>query len=124
MKKILVNLILLFVALFLLLTVGIFGLIYTMGITIISFDLNNFLKYWGSLLYQINVGIDQIGNVLLGEFLNKNVLINDTEYKFGNVDETISYVLAKNINNLTLLGTLLVNILEFLDPGHMEKSLK
>lgn len=94
-----------------------------MGLSIIVFDYKSFLKYWGNLLYQVNIGIDQIGNVLLGEFLN-NYLVTSPIHKFGDVDETISYVLGKNEKVLTKLGRLIYNILEFLDPGHMEKAIK
>ena len=41
-----------------------------------------------------------------------------------NVNDTISYALARNIDNLSGLGELIVSILEVIDPGHMEKSLK
>ncbi len=74
------------------------------------------------MIYTINVGIDKIGNVLLGAFLNQ-FAIKKTDYKFGDIDDTISKALAKNLDNLTPLGKFIVDILESIDPGHMKKSL-
>jgi hypothetical protein len=50
--------------------------------------------------------------------------VTEPVYRFGNIDDTISKALAKNLNNLTSLGKFIVNILEWIDPGHMERSLK
>lgn len=74
------------------------------------------------MIYTINVGIDKIGNVLLGAFLNQ-FAIKKLDYKFGDIDDTISKALAKNLDNLTPLGKFIVDILESIDPGHMKKSL-
>jgi hypothetical protein len=125
MKRLIVNIILFFVAIFLLSTVGVFGLLYTALFTLINYRFKSFITYWGNLLYQINVGIDQIGNVLLGKFLNNFALIRSGEYPFGKADMTISHVLAVNQlnNNVTSLGRWIINVLERLDPGHMKKSL-
>lgn len=122
MKKLLKNIILLFVAIILLITLGTFGLLYTIISSVYNIRNLSVLKYWSNILYTINVGIDKIGNVLLGDFLN-NFAVRNSTYKFGNIDDTISKALAKNINNLTSLGKFVVNILEFIDPGHMKKSL-
>lgn len=122
MKKLLKNIILLFVAIILLITLGTFGLLYTIISSVYNIRNLSVLKYWSNILYTINVGIDKIGNVLLGDFLN-NFAVRNSTYKFGNIDDTISKALSKNINNLTSLGKFVVSILEFIDPGHMEKSL-
>lgn len=74
-------------------------------------------------MYTINVGIDKIGNVLLAAFLNK-FAIKEPKYRFGNINDTISEALAKNLDNLTPLGQFIVDVLEWIDPGHMEKSIK
>ena len=124
MNKLLKNIVLLFVAIFLLFTIGIYGLVYSFFKSILTFSKANFIGYWADLLYQINVGIDMIGNVMLGKFLNHHAIINPG-YDFGKVKHTISHVLAVNQknNNLTEFGKWIVNILEWIDPGHMEKSL-
>lgn len=126
MKKIWINIILFFVALALLFTVGVFGLVFAIFWTIIHFKKYSFIKFWGDLLYSINLGIDKIGNVMLGVFLNQFFIHDKSIYPFGSVKHTISHVLAVNLiyhNNVTKFGNVLVDILEFLDPGHMKKSL-
>jgi hypothetical protein len=123
MKRFIKNIILFFVAIILLLTLGSFGVIYTIYSSIFNFKSISVFKYWSDIVYTINVGIDKIGNVLLGEFMNK-FAVTEPVYQFGNLDDTISKALAKNLNNLTSLGKFIVNILEWIDPGHMEDSLK
>jgi hypothetical protein len=125
MRRLLVNLVILSTALLLLSTIGVFGIIYTAISTTIKYSFTKFIKYWSDLIYQVNVGIDQIGNVLLAKFLNEFAITNITNYPFGKVNMTISHVLAVNYynNNLKKLGLRLVNLLEWLDPGHTNKSL-
>lgn len=75
------------------------------------------------MIYTINVGIDKIGNVLLGEFLNR-FAVKELKYPFGKINDTISFALAKNLDNLSPLGKFIAYVLEYLDPGHLENSLK
>jgi hypothetical protein len=123
MKRLFKNILLFIVAILLLITLGSWGLIYTIISSIFEFKNISVLKYWSDLIFTINVGIDKLGNVLLGRFLNR-FAITEPNYPFGNLDDTISFALAKNLGNLSPLGKLIVNILEYLDPGHMENSLK
>lgn len=123
MKRLIKNIILFIIAIFLLITLGSLGLVYTIISSVFEFKNISVLKYWGDLVFTINVGIDKLGNVLLGKFLNK-FAVSSPNYPFGDLDDTISFALAKNINNLSPLGYLIVNILEYVDPGHMENSLK
>jgi hypothetical protein len=126
MKRLIVNIILFFVAVILLSTIGVFGLIYSVFWTVFNFKKVSFLKYWIDLIFSINIGIDQIGNVLLSTFLNSCCTVNKSHYPFGNVDHTISHVLAINYfdGNLTRFGKMIVKILETIDKNHMYKSLK
>jgi hypothetical protein len=122
-KRLINNTIIFIVAMFLLFTVGTFGLIYTIVWSVFNSAKISFFKYWADLMYTINVGIDKIGNVLLAAFLNKFAIVEPV-YKFGDINDTISEALAKNLNNLTPLGKFIVDVLEWIDPGHMEKSIK
>lgn len=124
MKKIIINILLFFISIFLLSTIGTLGLIYTLIYSVLNFKILNIINYWGDILYSINVGIDQIGNVLLGTFLNEFALI-DKGYDFGKVDQTISHVIAINYfnNNLTKFGLFIAYVLEKIDKGHLEDSL-
>lgn len=123
MKKLIINIILFIVAIILLVTLGAIGLIYTFFNSLVYFKNKSFAKYWGNLLYQINIGIDQIGNVLLGKFLNR-FGVKKVIHPFGRVNETISYAIARNRGYLTKLGTLVHDIIEWIDPGHFDKALK
>lgn len=72
---------------------------------------------------RIAVSIDQLGNVMCG-FLFNLILIKKDGYKFGNEDDTISRVLGvnKKIDKLTKLGKFVANILNKIEPNHVEKS--
>jgi hypothetical protein len=121
MRMLLINILIFIVATLLLISLGSIGLIYGLVTHIRTFT---FVSYLGKIMYSINVGIDQIGNVLLGVFLNHTCLEDrDVDKQFGRVDETISHVLAHNQDNATRFGNWLINLLEWLDPGHMDKSL-
>ena len=124
MKKLGINIILFFIALLLLCTVGVYGLFYTLISSIFKYNKISFIEYWTKLFYSINIGIDQLGNVTLAAFLNRYT-IKTKEHLFGNVKHTISYVLAVNYfnNNLKILGKILVWILNYIDKDHMKKSL-
>jgi len=125
MKRLLVNIVLFFVAVFLLSTVGVFGLLYGLYYSAKNYAKAQFIQYWADVIYLINIGIDQIGNVLLFPFLNRFCLIDKQGHRFGKVTETISYVLAINYFavNLTPFGLIIVSVLEYIDKGHMKKSL-
>ena len=122
MSKFFINIVLFVVAVILLLTLGTIGLIYTFFSSFVHFKNKSFLKYWGNLLYQINVGIDQIGNVLLGEFLNR-FAVKKLIHPFGKVNETISYAIAKNTKELSKLGRFIYDIIDWIDRGHFDKAL-
>lgn len=123
MKRLITNIVLFFVAIWLLITLGSIGLIYTLFWSVLNFGKNSFLKYWSDLIYTLNVGIDKLGNVLLGAFMNR-FAVKELKYPFGKINDTISYALAMNIGYLSGLGKFIVDVLETIDPGHMEESIK
>ena len=72
-------------------------------------------------LRKVNYTLDLLGNVTIFNWLW--FLFKTREgYKFGNVRETISYVLKVNCEQGTLryLGKSLYNIINKLDPGHFD----
>jgi hypothetical protein len=89
---------------------------------IISLFYSNRKKY----LYNIAVGIDQLGNVVCGELFNLTLIYPSSIHKFGNEDETISSVLGKNkrANTLTVLGRLLDMLLEAIDKDHSIEAIE
>jgi hypothetical protein len=126
MKSLFINVVIFFVAILLLSTIGVLGIIFALIYSLIHFRKYSYIKYWSNTIFSINVGIDKIGNVILALFLNEYFVYDKKIYPFGSVDHTISHVLAVNLikhKNVTRFGMFLVNVLEFLDPGHMEKSL-
>jgi len=90
--------------------------------------------------------VDQLGNILTSEVLNVSLLkkrardfkeltaedeIENTQFtdwpgmEFGEVDDSISYVIGVNYysNNLTGLGKFLAKILNKLEKYHLERAL-
>lgn len=82
----------------------------------------------GEYLFKIAYSIDQLGNVVCSELFNITLIKykNESSYKFGNPDETISSVLGKNKqrNTLTKAGEILSKFLNFLDRNHVIKSIE
>jgi len=76
-------------------------------------------------LLKIALTIDILGNVVGGPLFNR-VLLKTTAYPFGSISDTISYVIAynKHYGKLSKVGTLVGNILDFLDPGHTDLTLQ
>ena len=71
----------------------------------------------------IALSIDQLGNVVLSNLFD-DILIKNGGYPFGNEDETISRVLGMNkrLDTLTKLGKWLADVLNWIDPDHVEKA--
>lgn len=79
-------------------------------------------KWFHGMAYSI----DQFGNVMLGPLMNMTLIEPESEYKFGNPDETISSVLGKNkiMNTLTWLGLAISNVLHQFDYNHVEDAIE
>jgi hypothetical protein len=73
-----------------------------------------------SYLFRIAKSLDQHGNTVCEELFNQ-LLIKKKDIPFGDMDRTISYVLAQNRGNLTLLGKALAWLLNAIDEGHLDK---
>lgn len=126
MRRLFVNIVIFVVAILLLGTVGVFGFVWSFLSSLFQIRKTNFFIYWGDVIFAVNVGIDKIGNVLLGSFLNTTSIYDkDKVQPFGTVHFTISQVLALNerVNNVTGFGKWIIGLLEFLDPGHMKGSI-
>jgi hypothetical protein len=126
MKRLLNSVVLLIVAIKLAAILFPIGAVYAFVYTIVTMRIETSSAYWANLFYAVALGIDKIGNVMCGELFNRTLVINNAwVYKFGNINDTISYVLAKNYpKRTTRAGNAVVWVLEKLDKGHMEKSLK
>ena len=73
-------------------------------------------------LFRIAKSLDQHGNTVCEELFNQ-LLIKKKDIPFGDMDRTISYVLAQNRGNLTFLGKGLAWLLEAIDEDHLDESL-
>lgn len=71
------------------------------------------------------INIDKFGNREFRTLLNKTLIVENSVFRFGNINETISSVLGKNkkMGKLTKTGKVICSILDFLDKNHCEKSI-
>ena len=98
--------------------------VYTILRSIFRMSRTELQMLFGRLFYFMAYSIDQFGNVI-GQYLFNDTLISrNSTYKFGNPDVTISAVLGMNKKNKTLskLGTYICNVLNYIDPNHVEKA--
>lgn len=81
--------------------------------------------YLNALLKTLAIGINQFGNVTCSHLFN-DVLIKKDGYQFGNPDDTISRVLGKNkaTDTLTKTGRFFADVLNKIDPNHVENAAK
>ena len=72
---------------------------------------------------RIAISYDQLGNTVLGPLFNVT-LKKKGGYYFGNPDETISFILGQNKkrNRLTRLGRWIADLLNKIDPNHVEDA--
>lgn len=100
-----------------------FSFVYTFIRLTIKAKFKTYFNHIDKLFYSIAVSIDQLGNTVCQHLFN-DIMIKKDGYKFGNVDETISYVLGANAYNhtLTKLGMWLCKMLDFFDKNHIQKA--
>ena len=82
-------------------------------------------KKLGSYWFVMAISVDQLGNVVMGTLFN-DILIRKYGHKFGDEDQTVSMVLGvnKKMGTLTKLGKLIADILNKIDPNHVEKAIE
>ena len=97
--------------------------VYTFIRLIIKANVKGYLQHINKLFLGIAISVDQLGNVVCQHLFN-DILIKKAGYKFGNTDDTISYVLGcnKHFKHLTKLGLMLCSMLNFFDKNHVEKT--
>ena len=86
-------------------------------------SLSKLTGYLAKFLLSVALSIDLLGNVVCRDLFN-HVLIKPGAHPFGDNRETISSVLGKNQarNQLTDLGRGLANVLDWIQPGHVEAA--
>ena len=73
-------------------------------------------------LFRITKSIGQLGNVVCAELFDW-MLVKKGKH-FGDEDETISSVLGRNIDNLTIAGKCLVWLLNTIEKDHVQKAIE
>jgi len=83
------------------------------------------LRVLNAFFYKLALSIDQFGNVVCA-IPFQYLFTKPVAHNFGNEDDTVSYVIAKNkeLGTLTLSGRLLGRLLDLLDKDHLKKAIK
>ena len=92
---------------------------------IYSFTNKGTVKNLAEYFRDVALSIDQTGNTICQHLFNAILIEQHSIYRFGNMDETISSVLGKNLvnNSLTKTGRYITYILDTLDNNHSIKSI-
>ena len=108
---------------YILFAVAIITAVFLYPIGIVYGAIKMALVFICSILKTFAVGLSQFGNVACSELFN-DTLIKKDGIKFGNPDYTTSKVLGlnKRFNKLTKLGLFVANILNKIDPNHVENA--
>ena len=101
------------------------GFVYSMFVLLWRNGVRGAWNKINDYLYILALGIDQLGNVAMQELFN-DILLLPGAYRFGNPDQTLSYIFGKNkqLGKLNKLGLFVAGILNKLDPEHTEKAVK
>lgn len=101
------------------------SLIFAIFRTVIKFEVTKGIKKLDNYFLDLAISIDQLGNVTAAPILNLTC-IKSNGYQFGNTKETVSLVLAINLNygKLTKFGKILAKFLDLIDKDHLQKSIR
>ena len=93
--------------------------------TIFKFRFKEGVKKFNDYILDLAISIDQLGNVTAAPILNLTCIRSDG-YQFGNTRETVSLVLAVNLNygKLTTFGKVLAKFLDLIDKDHLRKAIR
>jgi hypothetical protein len=83
------------------------------------------LKRSGKYFYQMALSLDQFANVSLQTPLNLLMIKGEQKFVFGDEDDTVSYVIARNyyLNSLTKFGLFWAWFLNKVDTNHLDKAI-
>ena len=99
--------------------------LYPLGVVYSLITLRFSFKQLGSYWFIMAVSVDQLGNVVMSTLFN-DIMITKYGHKFGDEDQTVSMVLGVNkaMGTLTKVGRLIADILNKIDPNHVEKAIE
>lgn len=125
--KLIQNLLLALVALMLSFLLIPLGIIFAIIFCVFKLDDEIALKYFERLFLYIALSIDKVGNFACAILFNTCLIKNsDRKYRFGKENQTISFVMGKNLeaDNLTFVGKILNDILNLFEKDHVVKTVK
>ena len=119
MKKFIIGLGLLIVSIILSVPLFIWGLFESIFKAFHKRKIGKGFGQLGDILRQMAISLDMFGNVIMKHAMNRMLKTKDG-YKFGNYDETISFVLGMNQidGTLTKLGLWLSKKLDYFEEDH------
>lgn len=101
------------------------GILTTLIRSVIRWKRISFFAYTAESALSLALSIDLMGNVVGRDLLELLLTTSSpARYRFGKYTETISAVLGHNkaLGTLSRLGRGLSGLLNFIDPGHVERA--
>jgi hypothetical protein len=121
-RNIIAEFLLLLFAIVLLAIAGPLGILYTFAKCWKFYGFKGACRCVAFVLRRATIGIDQTGNVVLGDFFNDYAKTKDG-HPYGDVDETISSATGKNERDgtLTRFGRFFTSVLSVFEYNHAIK---
>jgi hypothetical protein len=125
MKKNIINIFLLIIALVMVFILGILSFVYSIVSLFFSVSVGRFGEV-ANYAKEVAISLDILGNEVCAHPFNLILITKDSKYKFGVNPETVSCVLGKNLvdGTLTKLGYVIVVILNKIEKDHCINSIK
>ncbi len=119
----LINVALLLLAILLMIVLAPPGILYTAYLCVARMSPRKAAGYLSASALAVAEAIDRLGGVVCRDLFNA-LFIKENAYQIGQNGETISYALGinKGDGTLTDVGRALANLLNFIDPHHVEKA--
>jgi hypothetical protein len=123
LKRFFVGVTLLIVALFLTIPLTLFSFVLNPILYIVRFKWQSGFNALGDYFKRLAISVDQFGNASCATLFDI-CLIKKGGYAFGNIDDTVSYILGRNYyrGTLSILGRIIVFILNVIDKDHVIKA--
>ena len=102
------------------------GIVYGLFKSFYKNHIGNGFKNANLKFLVIATSIDKYGNVVCMELFNDVLIKQESKYKFGKINQTISAIIGYNLkyNTLTKFGLFINKILNFFEKGHCLKAME
>ena len=123
--KFMQGLTLLILSILLVVVFTVLSFIYTIFYTAFTLKFQTGINNFGSYMSKMALALDQFGNVSCSTLL-QITLSKKGGFKFGDEDDTVSYILGrlKYQKKLTIFGKLMVLILHLIERNHVELAIE